>query len=43
MKKLILDACTKTVFNFNSKFEKQIDGVFRGLPLGPVLAQHHND
>ena len=38
MKKLILGACTKTVFNFNSKFEKQIDGVFRGLPLGPVLA-----
>ena len=38
MKKLILDACTKTVFNFNSKFYKQIDGVSMCSPLGPVLA-----
>ena len=38
MKKLILDACTKTVFSFNSKFYKQIDGVSMGSPLGPVLA-----
>ena len=40
MKKLILDACTKTVFSFNSKFYKQINGVrvSIGSPLGPVLA-----
>ena len=38
MKKLILDACTKTVFSFNSKFYKQCDGVFMGSRLGPVLA-----
>ena len=38
MKKLILDACTKTVFCFNNKFYKQIDGVSIGSPLGPVLA-----
>ena len=38
MKKLILDACTKTVFSFNSKFYKQVDGVSIGSPLGPVLA-----
>ena len=38
MKKLILDGSTKTVFSFNSKFYKQIDGVSMGLPLGPVLA-----
>ena len=38
MKKLILDACIKTVFCFNNKFYKQIDGVSIGSPLGPVLA-----
>ena len=38
MKKFILDACTKTVFSFNNKFYKQIDAVFMGSPLGPVLA-----
>ena len=38
MKKLILDACTKTVFSFNSKFYRQVDGVSIGSPLGPVLA-----
>ena len=38
MKKLILDTCTKTVFSFNSKFYKQVDGVSIGSPLGPVLA-----
>lgn len=38
MKKLILDACTKTAFSFNNKFYKQIDGVSMGSPLGPVLA-----
>ena len=37
MKKLLLDACTKTAFSFNSKFYKQIDGVSMGSPLGPVL------
>ena len=37
MKNLILDACTKTVFSFNIKFYKQIDGVSMGSPLGPVL------
>ena len=38
MKKFILHACTKTVFSFNNKFYKQIDAVFMGSPLGPVLA-----
>ena len=38
MKKLILDACTKTVFSFNSKFYKQINGVSMGSPFWPVLA-----
>ena len=38
MNKLILDACTKTVFSFNNKFYRQIDGVCMGSPLGPVLA-----
>ena len=38
MKKFILDACTKTVFSFNSKFYKQIDGVSMSSPLGPILA-----
>ena len=38
MKTLILDACTKTVFSFNSKFCNQIDGDTMGSPLGPVLA-----
>ena len=38
MKSIVLDACTKTVFSFNSKFYKQIDGVSMGSPLGPVLA-----
>ena len=38
MKKLILDACAKTVFSFNNKFYKQINGVSMGSPLGPVLA-----
>ena len=32
MKKLILDACTKTVFSFNRKFYKQIDIVSMGSP-----------
>ena len=38
IKKLILDACIKTVFSFNNKFYKQIDGVSMGSPLGPLLA-----
>ena len=38
MKKLILDACTKTVFSFNNTFYKQIDGVSMGPSLGLVLA-----
>ena len=38
MKKPILDAYTKTVFSFNSKFYKQIDSVSMGSPLGSVLA-----
>ena len=33
MKKLILDAFTKTVFSFNSKFYKQINGVSMGSPF----------
>ena len=38
MKKLILDACTKTVFSFDNTSHKQIYGVSMGLPLGAVLA-----
>ena len=38
MKKLFLDACTKTVFSFNSKFYRQVVGIPLGSPLGPVLA-----
>ena len=38
MKKLIIGAYTKTVFSFNSKFYKQIDGVSMGSQLGPILA-----
>ena len=38
MKKLILDACIKTLFSFNSKLYEQIDVVPMGSPLGPVLA-----
>ena len=38
MKKLILDACSKTAFSFNNKFYKQIDGVSMRSPLGSVLA-----
>ena len=38
LKKLILDACTKTSFIFNNKFYEQRDGVSMGSPLGPVLA-----
>ena len=37
MKKLILDASTKTVFSFNSKFYKHIDALSIGSLLGPVL------
>ena len=38
MKKLIIGVYTKTVFSFNSKFYKQIDGVSMGSQLGPILA-----
>ena len=37
MKKLILDACTKTSFIFNNKFYEQRDGVSMGSPLKRVL------
>ena len=33
MKKLILDACTKTVFSFNKKLYEQIDGVSYELTI----------
>ena len=38
LKKLLLDACTKTSFIFNNKIYEQKDGVSMGSPLGPVLA-----
>ena len=38
LKKLILDSCRKTIFSFNNKFYKQVDGVSMGSSLGPVLA-----
>ena len=38
LKKLILDACQKTTFSFNSKLYEQVEGVSMGASLGPVLA-----
>ena len=38
LKKLILDSCRKTIFSFNNKLYKQLDGVSMGSSLGPVLA-----
>ena len=38
LKKLLLDACTKTAFSFNKKLYEQIDGVSMGSPLGPLMA-----
>ena len=37
MKKLLKDACSKTVFTFDDKIYKQIDGVSMGSPLGSPL------
>ena len=37
LKKLLLDAYTKTAFSFNKKLYEQIDGVSVGSPLGPLL------
>ena len=38
MKKLLIDACTKTSFIFHNNIYEQKDGVSMGSPLGPVLA-----
>jgi hypothetical protein len=38
LKKLLLDACTKTQFFANGDLYKQIDGVSLGSPLSPTLA-----
>ena len=38
MKKLLNDACSKTVLTFNDKIYKQIDCLSMGSPLGPLLA-----
>ena len=38
LKKLLIDACTKTLFIFNNKIYEQKDGVSMGSPLGSVLA-----
>ena len=38
LKKLLLDACTKTVFSFDNTLYEQIDGVSMGSCLAPVLA-----
>ena len=37
LKKLIIGSCTKTVFTFDSKIYKQIDGVLMWSPLDPVF------
>ena len=37
MKKLLKDACSKTVFTFNDKIYKQVDGVSMEFPLGSPL------
>lgn len=38
MKKLIIDACSRTAFSCNNILYEQIDGVSMGACLGPVLA-----
>ena len=38
LKKLLLDASSKTDFSFDGKIYKQNDGVLKGSSLGPVLA-----
>ena len=38
LKKLLLDAYTKTTFSFNKKLYDQIDGVSMGYLLGPLMA-----
>ena len=38
LKKLLLDACTKTPFSFNDQLYQQTDGICIGSPLGPTLA-----
>ena len=38
LKKLFLDATTKTAFSFNKKLYEQSDGVSMGLTLGPLMA-----
>ena len=38
LKKLLIDACTKTSFIFHNNIYEQKDGVSMGSPLGPVLA-----
>ena len=38
MKKLLLDACTKTAFSYDNIFYQQCDGVSMGSSLAPVLA-----
>ena len=38
LKKLLVDACTKTAFSFNKKLYEQIDGVSLGSTLGPLMA-----
>ena len=40
MKKIIIDCCTKTLFSFNNKIYKQIDGVSMGSSLGPILGNN---
>ena len=38
LKKLLLDACTKTAFSFNMELYEQIDGVSIRPPLGTLMA-----
>ena len=38
LKKLLLDACTKTPFSFDDQLYQQTDGICIGSPLGPTLA-----
>ena len=40
MKKITIDSCTKTLFSFNNKIYKQIDGVSMGSSLGPILGNN---
>ena len=38
LKKLVLDCCQKSIFSFNNKLYKQVDGLSMGMVMAPVMA-----